>query len=150
VAADPADEPARFSRPAIILGAAAIAAPAAALASLGQTWPLLDVLIPYPFLALVGAVLISEIAARLRRAAPDTHVGEKLVRTWWTSRLAFLVADAFLLATSAVAALAGVPVAATLFEAFILVTMLSATIIMAAQSAINVIRAARGPAGAES
>lgn len=82
--------------------------------------------------------------------AADTHVGRRFVRIWWTSRLALLVADTLLLAASAIAALAGASVAAMLIQAFILVTMLSATIIMGAQCAINVLRAARGPAGAES
>jgi hypothetical protein len=151
VADDPAsDELPRFSRLTIGGGAAAIAATAALLAHQGQAWPLLYLLIPYPFLALVGAVLITGIAARLRRAPADAYVGARLASAWWISRFAFLIANALLLAAAAVAALAGLPVATALFQAFVLVTMLNVTITMGVQCAINVLRAIRGPAGAQS
>jgi hypothetical protein len=127
-----------------ICGAAIVAAMTIEEPALG----LIDVLFPYPLIALAASPLIAWIVARARRAPPRSRIGRLVPWSWVVVRFSVLSAMSCMMIAWIVAALIGASFANILLEAFLLTAVAQVTFFFVEQCAIEVGRAVRGPVGA--
>ena len=129
----------------VVAGGVAIAAAATAAALLlhEPAEQLADLVAPIPFLALVAVAILSALVAWMRGAPPDLPMTRPFA-WWWLSRLALLVALLILLAAWIVPFFVGLAVARTLFQAFLLVLLISVMLMLAGMTVRNVAGAIRG------
>jgi hypothetical protein len=149
VADDPASEalPPRFFQGVLAAGVAVAGVAVAAAAMIGQPlWWWGDLFFPYPLIALVAAPLLARIAARLRRAPHGSRDERLFPWSWVVARFAILAGAIYLMVMWVVAALIGASVAGILVKAFLLAAMAHIAFFVAAQCAIDIARAFRGPA----
>lgn len=131
---------------AVLLGAIAIVGIAiAAAATIEKPLErLAGLLFPYPLIALVAAMLIAWIAARLRHASAVLPWNR--LRLWILARLAFIAATTLLLLAVVVAELLGGSATKLLVDALLLAVAVHVIIYMVGQCAVDAMRAIRGPA----